>query len=110
MKRYNQIISFSDEITLSKAQKVIEVIMTTFQSLYEGRSLCMFVKPYLFEDGKDNYLEVSTIGEKELCDNFFKVIKYNLEKLFEPKCDFNSEKGFVNMPQFNLGEIDIEKC
>lgn len=110
MKRYNQIISFSDEITLSKAQKVIGVIMNTFQSLYEGRSLCMFVKPHLFVDGKGNYLEVSAIGEEELCDNFFKVIKYNLEKLFETKCDFNVEKGFVNISQFNLGEIDIEKC
>jgi hypothetical protein len=110
MKRYNQIISFCDEITLSDAQKVFVVIMNTFQSLYEDRNLCMFVKPHLFVDGKGNYLEVSAIGEEELCDNFFKVIKSNLEKLFEPKCDFNAEKGFVNISQFNLGEIKEEKC
>ena len=101
MKKYSQKIEFDCRSTRSQAQMMLEVIMNTFQVIYEGRSLCMYVIP---RPDKGYYLEVCAVGETEWCDKFFKAISYTFQMSLKAKDTFESTKGW----KYILSDIIIE--
>jgi hypothetical protein len=107
MKTYSQDITFNTNKLLSIGEGMVEVIMNTFQTLYEGRNLCMFCRRKMFADGKGNHLEVTAIGEDELCNKFFKAIGHTLEKMIKPVCTFNPNKGWETKNCFEISSLKI---
>lgn len=112
MKTYSQDITFDTNKLLSNGEGIVKVIMNTFQTLYEGRKLCMFTHKRLFADGKGNHLEVTALGEDELCNKFFKAIEYTLEKMIKPVCTFEPNKGWETKKCFEISSLKINnfKC
>ena len=107
MKTYSQDITFDTNKLLSNGEGMVKVIMNTFQMLYDGRNLCMFTHRRLFADGKGNHLEVTAIGEDELCNKFFKAIGYTLEKMIKPVCTFEPNKGWTTKKCFEISSMKI---
>lgn len=107
MKTYSQDITFDTNKLLSNGEGMVKVIMNTFQMLYEGRNLCMFSHRRMFADGKGNHLEVTALGEDELCNKFFKAIEYTLEKMIKPVCTFDPNKGWETKKYFEISSLKI---
>lgn len=108
MKRYCQKIEFDCRSTRSQAQMMLEVIMNTFQVIYEGRSLCMYVIPNPFCNDKGYHLEVCVVGETELCDKFFKAISHTFQMSLKSKDTFEPTKGWKKEAKYILSDIIIE--
>ena len=107
MKTYSQDITFDTNKLLSIGEDMVKVIMNTFQALYEDRKLCMFCRMKMFADGKGNHLEVTALGEDELCNKFFKAIGYTLEKMIKPVCTFEPNKGWTTKNCFEISSLKI---